>query len=260
MIPPKGKIGLVLSGGGFRGMAHIGVIKFLEEIGIQPSYVAGTSAGALVGAFYAAGYSSEEILDFFLHTKVFSWKNYAYRKAGVLEPQRFAKKLKEYFPKNDFAQLRRSLFIARTNLYTGKGEIISEGKLIPNIMASAAMPLLFAPVEIDGVLYADGGIVNNFPVRPLLLYCQRIIGVYVNPLEMKHRQDFKHTNHVIERAFQIGVAQNAIPKFSDCEVMIVPEKLKSHSLVDTKHIRDIFEIGYEAAAKLKEQLERIESA
>lgn len=255
MIQANGEIGLVLSGGGFRGMAHIGVIKYIEEIGLHPSFVAGTSAGAIVGALYAAGYSSNEILDFFLHTRVFSWKNYAYRKAGILEPLRFSERLKEYLPENDFAKLRRRFFVARTNLFTGEGEIISEGELIPNIMASAALPLLFAPVEINGVLYADGGIVNNFPVGPLLHHCQHILGVYVNPLEMKHRQDFKHTYHVMERAFHISMAQNSTSKFSHCEVMIVPEKLKFHSLVDIKHIRDIFELGYEAATKDKEQLQ-----
>ncbi len=82
-------VGLVLSGGGARGVAHVGVIKFLEEIGVLPNVVAGTSAGALVGSLYAAGYNAQEMLDFFLRTTVFSPKNYAFRKPGLIDLEGF---------------------------------------------------------------------------------------------------------------------------------------------------------------------------
>ncbi len=248
------EIGLVLSGGGFRGIAHIGVIRLLEELNISPSYIAGTSAGALVGALYAGGYSSEGIMDFFHNTKLLSWKNYAFRKAGILEPSKFYPAFHKYFPENSFEALPKKLFLAVTNLETGTGEIMHTGALIPSMLASAALPLMFAPVEVNGILYADGGIVNNFPVKPLLPFCKQLIGVYVNPLEMKKKQDFKHSYEVMERAFHIGIAHHSIPKFSHCDIMIVPEKLKDHSLMDVNHIQDIFEIGYEAALLHKAKL------
>lgn len=254
MKEQKNNLGLVLSGGGFRGIAHIGVIKLLEELKITPTYISGTSAGAIVGALYAAGYSSDEMLNFFLNTKIFSWKNYAFRKAGILEPLKFASSLKTYFPEDRFEHLPKKLFIARTNLETGISEIIHKGNLVSNVMASAALPLMFAPVEIDGVLYADGGITNNFPIKPLQPFCNRVIGIYVNPLEMKKKIEFKRTYSVMERAFHISLAHSSIPKFQHCDVMIVPEKLKYHSLLDISHAKDIFKIGYDAALTRKKQL------
>ncbi|MCB0633335.1 MAG: patatin-like phospholipase family protein [Saprospiraceae bacterium] len=241
------KLGLVLSGGGLRGIAHIGLIRLLEELHIEPAYVAGTSAGAIVGALYAAGYTAEAILEFFLRTKLLDWKKYAFRKAGILDLQRYLPVLSEYLPDNRFDQLKKKLFVTRTNLETGAGEIISSGELHRNILASAALPILFAPVEIDDTLYADGGIVNNFPVEPLLPHCSTLIGMYVNPLAMKKKQQLKHTLAVVERAFHIGLANHSMPKFKFCNPMIIPEKLRFHSLIDVRHSRDIFDIGYAAA-------------
>lgn len=254
MKKPVKEIGIVFSGGGFRGIAHIGVIKYLEELNLSPSFVSGTSAGGLVGSFYAAGYSADEILNYFLNADIFRWKNYAFRMAGLLDPTKFISTLKEYFPENSFEDLSKKLFLSVTNLESGKGEIVDTGDLTQYIIASAALPLLFAPVDINGTFYADGGIVNNFPVEPILPYCKKIIGIYVNPLEMKKKHEFKHTYSVVERALNITSAAHSVPKFSLCDVMLIPEKLKYFSFLGTSHLQDIFEIGYETAELHRDQL------
>jgi NTE family protein len=134
----KVKTGLVLSGGAIRGIAHLGVLKFLQEADMKPDIIAGASAGALVGAFYAAGYSAEESLAFFLKNKPITWRNYARRKPGILVFDRFAQSLAEQFPDDQFSALKKPLFITRTNLETGLGEIVHQGPLIKNLLASAA--------------------------------------------------------------------------------------------------------------------------
>ena len=93
--------GLVLSGGGIRGVAHIGAIKALEEYGIYPTHIAGTSAGAIVGALYAAGCNWEEMLDFFKSTEIFSLTNYAMGKPGFLDTEKFHDQLKAYISPQD---------------------------------------------------------------------------------------------------------------------------------------------------------------
>ena len=108
--------GIVLSGGGVRGLAHIGVIKALEENGIYPTYITGASAGAIVGTFYAAGYPCEEILDFFHSTSMFSINNYTYRKPGLLDTDKFYKIFKKYFPEDRFEALKKSLYISATDI------------------------------------------------------------------------------------------------------------------------------------------------
>src|SRR6056297_1530301 len=95
--------GLVLSGGGVRGVAHIGAIKALGEFGIRPSHIAGTSAGAIVGALYAGGCNWEEILDFFKTTQIFSIKKYARSKPGFVDTEKFYDHLKSYLPEDNFA-------------------------------------------------------------------------------------------------------------------------------------------------------------
>ena len=235
-------------------MAHIGVIKYLEEINVSPSYISGTSAGGLVGGLYAGGIAADEILNYFLNIDVFSWKNYAFRKAGILEPDKFKSSLKQYFPKSEFRDLAKTFFLSVTNLESGHGEILHSGDLVQSMMASAALPFMFAPVELNGFLYADGGIVNNFPIEPLLPCCDKIIGVYVNPIEVKKRKDFKHTYSVIERSLNIVSAADSIPKFSNCNVMIVPEQLSEYSLLDLNHLREIYQIGYESAKLQKDKL------
>jgi NTE family protein len=177
------KYGLVLSGGGVGGIAHIGVIKALEEHGIRPSIISGASAGAIVGAFYAAGYSTNEILEFFQTTSLFSIKNYAVRKAGFVDTNKFYNIFKQYFPEDSFEALKKKLYISTTNIISGKTKFFHEGLLIHPLLASAAVPGVFSPMIIENELYADGGITNNFPTEPLMTDCDKIIGVQVHPLK-----------------------------------------------------------------------------
>ncbi|MGH1434546.1 MAG: patatin-like phospholipase family protein [Lewinella sp.] len=251
------KTGLVLSGGAIRGIAHLGVLKFLQEAEIEPDIIAGASAGALVGAFYAAGYTAEESLAFFLKNKPITWRNYARRKPGILVFDRFAQSLAEQFPIDQFSALKKPLFITRTNLETGNGEIVNEGPLIKNLLASAAFPLLFAPIEINGVLYSDGGITNNFPIEPLLPLCKKTLGIYVNPLPQKTAAKLKTAFTVAERAFQISVTQTSLPKFRECNIVIIPKRLEEYSLINTRRIKEIFQIGYQAAFQERSALEKL---
>ncbi|WP_273565712.1 patatin-like phospholipase family protein [Maribacter halichondriae] len=176
-------IGLVLSGGGARGIAHIGAIKALEEHGIYPSHIAGTSAGAVVGALYAGGCSWEEMLDFFKTTQIFSLNKYARNKPGLVDTDKFYDQFKSYLPKDSFETLQKPLYITATNLLDGTLKVFHRGELIRPVLASAAVPGIFAPVKIKNGYYVDGGALNNFPVDLIQMYCDRIVGVYVNPFE-----------------------------------------------------------------------------
>ncbi|MBK9152412.1 MAG: patatin-like phospholipase family protein [Saprospiraceae bacterium] len=170
------KVGLVLSGGGFRGAAHIGVIKALEEAGIHPDVVSGVSAGALVGACYAAGLSTERMLELFSKPKIFSLAHYSYNKPGLLDTDKFVHYLNEYIPQSAYEELNIPLYICATNMLTGKLVTFHSGELNKPILASCAFPFVFSPVWLDGQCLSDGGIINNFPVEPLIGKCQKIIG------------------------------------------------------------------------------------
>ncbi|HDO26739.1 MAG TPA: phospholipase, partial [Bacteroidetes bacterium] len=173
------KIGLVLSGGGIRGIAHIGLIKVLEDHNIKPDIVSGASAGALVGALYAKGYSTETIIDFFHNTPLFRISFFAKNKPGLLDMEKYQTYFKEYFPEDSFESLEKQLYITATNLEDGRLDFFSSGELINPLLASAALPPVFAPVLINDKLYVDGGIMNNFPVEPLENNCDFIISSFV---------------------------------------------------------------------------------
>ncbi|NRR92082.1 patatin-like phospholipase family protein [Winogradskyella undariae] len=246
-------IGLVLSGGGARGAAHIGTIKALEEVGIFPTHIAGTSSGAIVGALYAAGVSCSDILNFFKTIPLFNTKRFAIKKPGLINSDNFYDDLKAYFPNDSFEDLQKPLFIPAANIVDGTSKMFSKGQLIKPIIASASFPGVFTPTEINGKFYVDGGTLNNFPVEPLKSKCDKIIGVYVNPLKKVSMRDLKHSYSVVERSYKIMVAAEAMSKFSECDMVISPQELVNYTTFGMNNVDAIFQLGYETTKRALEE-------
>ncbi len=253
MGSPK-NIGLVLSGGGFKGVAHIGAIKAFEEAGIIPSHISGTSAGAIVGSLYAGGHTPEEIKNFFKKTPLFKFNRFTRKKAGFLDSEKFQEDLNFFFPENTFESLQKKLFITATNLVEGTIKVFDKGTLIKPLLASAAFPGVFTPVLIDGELYADGGILDNFPVTPLQKKCDLIIGVDVSPIKKPNITDFKHSYNVMQRAYYLRAMPNAEIKFPQCDIVVQPKKLVNYGIFSSSSLENIFDLGYQEA---KKQIENI---
>jgi NTE family protein len=247
------KIGLVLSGGGARGVAHIGAIRALEEFNIPISAISGTSSGAVIGALYAAGYSWDEMFTFFKGLAIFHYKRYAINKPGFIDSIKFYNDFKAYFPNDNFNTLKTQLFIIATNLEYGTLKIFTQGELIKPILASAAFPGIFTPIKIENTFYIDGGILNNFPVEPLKNICDKLIGIYVNPLGILQPKDLKHSYNVLSRAYEINFENQCQKKLNDCDVIISPKELKSFGLFDLRTLNTIFSIGYESTLKILEE-------
>ncbi len=239
-------IGLVLSGGGSRGVAHIGAIKALEEHGIYPTHVSGSSAGAIVGALYTYGYHWEHILEFFRSIQILNIKKYAIGKPGFIDAEKFYPEFNRYLKEDHFSALKKPLAITATNILSAKLEVFTDGELIKPILASAAIPGVFAPVKIKDSYYVDGGVLNNFPVESLRSKCDILIGSYVNGIEDITIEDLKHSHNVIERAFRLKSVKEDYIKFRDCDLVISPKALSKYATFDKKHIDDIFKIGYNA--------------
>ncbi|MGB5360584.1 MAG: patatin-like phospholipase family protein [Eudoraea sp.] len=239
--------GLVLSGGGFRGIAHIGVIKALNEYGFEITHIAGTSAGAIIGAMYAGGLDWKQILQFIKKINIFSINNYAVGKPGFVDTEKFYKQFSVFFPDDNFKSLKIPLFITATNILDGSLKVFTEGELIRPILASAAFPGVFTPLKIADEYYVDGGALNNFPVDLIKNYCDQIIGVYVNPFLKIGIEQLKHSFNVLERAYKIRSAKDSLSKFGDCHLIISPEDLINHSTFSITDVDAVFELGYKAA-------------
>ncbi|RMB64205.1 patatin [Dokdonia sinensis] len=255
MVSLKKKIGLTLSGGGIKGVAHIGTLKAITEAGIKIDYITGTSAGAIVGALYAGGYSWEVILDFFLKTSIFNLSRFARRKPGFIDTIKFENDLRLYFPDNSFEKLNIPLAITATEIESGNLKVFDSGELICPILASSAFPGVFTPIDIDGFFYFDGGVIDDFPVEYLAEKCDYIIGSYANPLSEMTVDSLKYSYQVLHRAYEINLHHHVHNKFNDCDVFICPQELSQYGTFSMRSGKKIFEIGYTEA---KKQLEKID--
>jgi NTE family protein len=252
----KPRLGLVLSGGGLRGVAHIGVLAALAERGLEAECVAATSAGGIVGAFYAAGLPTARMLDFFEHHSPFKISKLSLGKPGLLDAEKIRADFLEFLPEDSFEALGKKLFLTATDLVAAELKIFDSGPLISAILASAAVPMIFTPVEIDGRWYADGGILNNFPVEPLTGLCDVVLGVYASPVRQVERADLDGMLAVSQRAFDVGMFHAAEAKFDRCDVVLCPPALGRFPTFDSKHIHEVYEIGYDAARDRLEEIER----
>lgn len=245
-------IGLVLSGGGMRGAAHIGAIKALEEFNIFATHISGSSAGAIVGALYAYGYSPEAILKFFKSIQLFNFKKYALGKPGFIDAEKFYPEFNSMVKTDDFNVLQKKLSVTATDILNGKLTIFNQGELIKPVLASAAFPGVFAPVNIKDSYYVDGGALNNFPVEALTSTCDVIIGVYANGYHDISIEDLKHSYQVVERAFKLKTVQEDYVKFNQCDLVICPTELDDYGTFERKNLNNIFTIGYKATKKVLE--------
>ena len=222
-IPGMPRVALALSGGGARGLAHIGILQRLEEVGFPLDSLTGTSAGALVGSLYASGFSGREIEDLFSRldlTRAFLeplWRNPGEtlgeqedRDATFLAIERHKGRLSlaqglrsgaemqhtlqgllargAYFSQGEFDRLQRPLRVLATNLETGQGRVFWRGDLVEAVRASMSIPGGFRPVVIEGQQYVDGALVENLPVTTAreAFHPDLVIGVDISaPLETR---------------------------------------------------------------------------
>lgn len=252
--PPPGGVGLVLSGGGSRGVAHIGVLRALGEHGVEVDCIAGASSGAIVGALHAAGYSPPEMVEFFHRNNPFRLSKLSLTKPGFIDTDKVVEDLEEYFPENSFAALGKKLYLVATDLLHGDLVVFDSGPLIPAILASSSVPLVFTPTEIEGRFFSDGGILDNFPVEPLEGRCATLIGVYANPLRRVDEDDLTNSLAVSQRAFEVGMYYASRLKFDRCDVLISPSALSAYGTFDSKHLEEIEAIGYEASCREMEAI------
>ncbi len=161
------RIGLVLSGGGARGFAHIGVMRVLERAGIEPDVIAGTSMGAILGALYASGLRANDLYELAVSL---SWRDVIdlSLQAGVIKGERLHQFLAAHLPAT-FDELAKPLAVTTTDVETGEEVVLMKGDLVSAVRASSCYPGAFEPVEVDRRTLADGGIVNNLPVEALAL-------------------------------------------------------------------------------------------
>ena len=247
-------INLVLSGGGARGLAHLGVIKVLQETGLTIQKISGVSSGAVIGAFIAAGYKPDDILQIFMENKLL----YQIRPSlsgGMFRMTKWEKLLLIYFPNNSFEALNIPLIINAVDINECKTVYFSSGELALPLLASSTVPGLFKPIVINKRQLVDGGVLNNLPVEPLLKDNVKIIASLVNPLmfENKISSVFK----IIERSALLAVREKTEERKKQCHISFEPEEISKFSSYAFDNVKEIFETGYRHASGRREELEKL---
>jgi NTE family protein len=285
---PRKKIGLVLSGGGAKGFAHIGVLKVIEEAGLKIDYIGGTSMGAIIGGLYASGLNAHQIDSIFKATNfneiVYDFmprssKNFYDKRnddlyALVLPfdnfrigiPEAISKGIDTYnlvsrITRNvwhikDFNKLPTPFLCIGTNIETGEEVLLNKGNLAQSMMASAAFPSLYPPVEIDGKLLIDGGVVNNYPIAEVRkLGADIIIGVDVQD-DLSDRKSLKDATKILVQIIKLQSIEKNKKNSRETDVYIKPD-IKDYGVVSFDKGQEIIEKGEEAAFAVFEKIKAL---
>lgn len=244
------QLGLVLSGGGTKGIAHAGVLKFLIEKNIQPNILACCSAGSIVGSLHAIGKSPEEILDFFKSVYFFHWKHFTFNKPGLVSSTIFSTYLNPIFKQMTIGDLDIELKIIATELVSGDQKIFnSTDKIVDAVIASCSIPGITTPYIVGNEMFSDGGVLNNFPADIIQNDCKKLIGVYVSLPQDVEVANLNSIKAVTTRAYELLSHRTEIYKFSYCDWIISSKKLSQYGTFEKKthRLEEIFQIGYDAA-------------
>lgn len=262
-LKEKIKVGLVLSGGGAKGMAHIGALKVIEEAGVQIDYIGGTSMGAIIGAMYASGYSASQLDSIFRNidfnrlisdnlprgVKTFYEKEDSERYAVTLPFDKFkitipqgysggqniyhelVKHLYHVKDVNDFSELPIPFLCIATNVETGEQVDLQSGYLPEAIMASGTLPSLFEPFTIEGKVLIDGGVVNNYPIEEVKkMGADIIIGVDVQH-GLRDREELLTATEILLQINNFRSAEDMIQKSRQTDIYIKPD-MANYSVMD----------------------------
>jgi NTE family protein len=250
MEDKKYRIGLVLSGGGARGFAHLGVLQALNEANIYPDIISGTSAGAIAGVLYCDGHSPMEILKIMkLHSKL-DYLRPTLPRDGLLQISGISKLLEANLNAKKFEDLKIPLVVCATDLNNGKPVYISKGShLVTSVIASSSIPVLFKPVIINKIYYVDGGVLDNLPIEPLENICNLLIGSFVNPVGYEETTSGLIT--IAIRTFMLDQTKEVQEKWKKFDLLIAPPELTKFGIIEVEKADAILEMGYN---KTKEKL------
>jgi len=243
--PDKG-INLVLGGGALKGAAHVPLLEYLEKKKIKINAISGTSAGALVGALYASGNSPQEILKFFLETPLFKYAWLSPFSNGMFNSMKY-EKFFETKIKPTFEELSIPLFVCATNMQKSKSVYFSEGELYHRLLASCAVPGIFRPVELDGDLYSDGAVLDNFPIKPFESESIPMVGSFLRAPISISRKDLSSTRKVIKRSIILQRQEIEREKLLKPDISIV-HNLNSFSAFKKKDAQLMYEFSKELFA------------
>ena len=244
----KYALGLTLSGGGIKCLCQVGALKALEEEGIKPNVISGVSAGAVVAALYADGYSPDSILSIFKNVRYSEFFRLEVPDGGLFSLTGFKEFLDTVLHAKSFEELKVPLVVVATDLDRGKSVVFDKGPLIDALVATCSVPILFCPYTIDGVDYVDGGVLMNFPASVIRLDCNYLIGVNLGPLNNDSYE--KSITNIALRSYKFIYRSNSNAEKKLCDMLVEPAAISNFNGGDVGRAQEIFTIGYNETKRL----------
>lgn len=262
------RVGLVLSGGGARGFAHVGIIKILDELKVKPTCISGCSMGSIIGALYCIGYSGKEIERKISELTLKNILKVSFTLGG--DGNKMERYFNNLFENKNFEDLKIPLYVNAVDLESGEEIIFNKGNIAKAIRASIAIPGIFKPAIINNRLLVDGGVKNNVPLKILLgKKLNKIISVNTGPNKIAgsiletvssetSNRKLPHLSKVLVKSLLIMQSNERMISHSreKSDLFIVPN-LKTYTLIDFMKYKTIIKIGEEEARKNKKEIEKI---
>lgn len=245
-------VGLALSGGGAKGFSHIGVLMAFDRCGIKPDIMSGVSAGAIASVLYGAGLTPSDMIKCFTEASKFGdFTEWALPKEGFLKLDRFGRLLEEWLPIKYLEEMKIPVIICATDLEHGKSVGWSKGEIVPRVIASCSIPIVFNPQIINGVPYVDGGVLRNLPAWAIRGYCKTLYGCNCSPL----RHNFSGKKTILDiafRSYHLMLKANIAQDLRLCDKIIQINELSQVSTFELSSLKKGVMAGYDATMKVLE--------
>ncbi|MCJ7933529.1 MAG: patatin-like phospholipase family protein [Chryseobacterium sp.] len=227
-----------------RGIAHIAVLKALEEYNLKPQIISGTSAGSIIGAFYSFGKTPDEMMEIVRHTSFFSRSALKLSKNGIFSSTFILKLFKDYFPEDNFSILNIPMYVATTEMTHGIVDFFSEGELFAPLLASSSVPFILPPVRIGDKIHVDGGVLDNLPIEPIVDKCDFLIASHVNSISYEDLNKMSLLKE-FDRILHLATAKSVYSKVKYCHIFLDPPKMTKYSLFSKKYMDEMLQQVYE---------------
>lgn len=258
LIPVQGsqKVILVLGSGGSRGLAHVGVIEELENMGIVPDTIIGCSSGAIVGALYAQHQDIAKVKEILINLKYDDLVDFSiFQKYAFSTRDKLEKFLKDNLEATDFSALEIPFIAVATDLHKGEPVYLKEGELHPAVLASSALPALFPPYQMDDSVYVDGGVCDPLPAKfARSLGKAVIIASDISP--SLDGFDADSLPQVIRKAFEVIYQRLAAESQEEADILLKMDFTDIDSPIDDSANTQIYERGKEAVHKKKAEIKK----
>lgn len=246
-------VGIAFGGGGARGFSHIGVLKAFESFGVRPDIMSGVSAGAIAVALYGSGLSPYEMRECFIETgKLSNFTEWALPKKGFMRMDKFGALLESWLLEKRLEDFRIPSVICATDFDNGKSVGWTKGEVVPRVMASCSIPVVFQPVRINGVNYVDGGVLRNLPAWVIRQYCSVLYGSNCSPMKRMEERSGSLLDIAL-RSFHLMMKSNTPQDLRLCDYVIQSQSLAYIGTFELSSLDRAMNAGYDAACVILEK-------